>query len=337
MNYQKIECRIWDDEKFRKLSDAAKVIFFNLLANKNGNLIGLFVLRRGYIMEDTSKKEAEVIKGMEEVLKQEFMFYDEQTSVLFIKNYLKICPVVTGDKVTSAAKILEGLPKSKLLQDFRKQLDRQEIRTQGKNAELIPVVDRILATMGITVDTPPPEDNKTENPEIKKATLNIDGLVDAWNQICAPLLTRVLSVHPSREAAIRARLNERPDLEEWRGIFRGIMQSPFLIGENDRGWRCDFDWVMKPANLAKIVEGKYLNQKPSPSTPPVKTTNIWGNCKKCGKETLAANLNQDGLCFNCNPEAETQNKRLKELMANIGKPIPKEPHTMSSSTATTGQ
>ena len=336
MNYQKIECRIWDDERFRQLSDAAKVIFFNLLANKNGNLIGLFVIRRGYIMEDTSKKEAEVIKAMEEILKHEWMFYDEQTSVLFIKNYLESCPVVTGDKVTSAVKILEKLPKNKLLQLFRKQLDDPDIRDKGKNADLIPAVDRILTSMGITVDTPAPIDPKKEDLN-KKPKINVEGLVDTWNEICVPVLSRVLSVHPSRESAIKARLRERPDLEEWKGIFRGIMQSPFLIGENDRGWSCDFDWVMKPANLAKVIEGHWLKSgnKSQPSTTSVKTTSIWEKCKKCKKETLLASLNENGLCFNCNPEAEGQTQRLKELIAVIGKPIPKETSTTSSSTETT--
>jgi len=60
-----------------------------------------------------------------------------------------------------------------------------------------------------------------------------------------------------RLSTIRARLKERPDLEEWTGIFQRVISSPFLRGENDKGWRAGFDWVLNPSNLAKIIEGAY--------------------------------------------------------------------------------
>jgi hypothetical protein len=45
-----------------------------------------------------------------------------------------------------------------------------------------------------------------------------------------------------------------------------VISSPFLRGENDKGWRADFDWVLNPNNLAKIVEGKYDDRK-NPNRP----------------------------------------------------------------------
>ena len=30
-----------------------------------------------------------------------------------------------------------------------------------------------------------------------------------------------------------------------------------MKGENDRNWRADFDWIMKPTNMCKVLEGKY--------------------------------------------------------------------------------
>ena len=40
--------------------------------------------------------------------------------------------------------------------------------------------------------------------------------------------------------------------------FAYVEKSDFLMGRNDRAWKgCCFDWLMKPANLKKIIEGNY--------------------------------------------------------------------------------
>lgn len=40
--------------------------------------------------------------------------------------------------------------------------------------------------------------------------------------------------------------------------FAHVSKSDFLMGRNDAAWKgCCFDWLMKPANLKKIIEGNY--------------------------------------------------------------------------------
>jgi len=48
-----------------------------------------------------------------------------------------------------------------------------------------------------------------------------------------------------------------------------IPDSPFLLGENDRGWRADIDWFLRPDSVTRILEGKYRTDKP-------KKKNIFG-------------------------------------------------------------
>ncbi len=53
------------------------------------------------------------------------------------------------------------------------------------------------------------------------------------------------------------------DLDQWRAYCQRIAASEFLTGRappgsgRDRPFKADIDWVLKPANLAKIVEGNY--------------------------------------------------------------------------------
>lgn len=36
-----------------------------------------------------------------------------------------------------------------------------------------------------------------------------------------------------------------------------IPQTPFLCGENDRGWKADFDFLLQPKSFTRILEGSY--------------------------------------------------------------------------------
>jgi len=82
-------------------------------------------------------------------------------------------------------------------------------------------------------------------------------IVEVWNQTCGDVLPQVKEITAQRRTAMKARRTSLKTLDDWRWYFSAIRGSPFLTGENDRGWRCDFDWVLKPANMAKIREGKY--------------------------------------------------------------------------------
>ncbi len=66
-----------------------------------------------------------------------------------------------------------------------------------------------------------------------------------------------------RQKALRARWNgakERQSLQWWRSLFRSVRASPFLMGRNDRGWQASLDWIIRPTNFEKILDGRYLDR-----------------------------------------------------------------------------
>ena len=85
-----------------------------------------------------------------------------------------------------------------------------------------------------------------------------------------PMLPAVVVVNASRKAAISARWREvvttdKMDLKagiEWFDwFFAHAAKSRFLTGKSTsrdgRAWHADLDWLMKPANFAKTIEGNY--------------------------------------------------------------------------------
>ena len=52
-------------------------------------------------------------------------------------------------------------------------------------------------------------------------------------------------------------------------VIDNISNSPFLQGQNSRNWMADFDWVIRPNNYVKVLEGNY-NDKQAPKPAPIK-------------------------------------------------------------------
>lgn len=75
---------------------------------------------------------------------------------------------------------------------------------------------------------------------------------------CAPNLPQPREVTNGRSKKILQRLKSHPTPEYWQEVFTKANQTPFLRGENDRGWRADLDWfVANDENSVKVFEGKY--------------------------------------------------------------------------------
>lgn len=80
-------------------------------------------------------------------------------------------------------------------------------------------------------------------------------IFDAYARIL-PSLPQVALRDERRKTMIRSRwrTDERfQTVEFWEGYFEYIGRTPFLLGMNC----ASFDWFMKPANFAKVIEGNY--------------------------------------------------------------------------------
>ncbi len=74
-----------------------------------------------------------------------------------------------------------------------------------------------------------------------------------------PELRAVKVWNSTREKRLRARWREdkaRQSLDWWRKYFESVRASDFLMGR--RGdWTADFDWLICPTNIVKVLEGRY--------------------------------------------------------------------------------
>lgn len=101
-------------------------------------------------------------------------------------------------------------------------------------------------------------------PRVKTANCPTEQLLALYHETL-PMCPRVQKMTDTRERLLRARWREHPDIELWRQYFAIVRESKFLTGKangsRDRApFLADFEWLIKPGNFAKVMEGKYDNR-----------------------------------------------------------------------------
>lgn len=66
-------------------------------------------------------------------------------------------------------------------------------------------------------------------------------------------------ISEQRQGSIRARIREH-GMEAFKEMIKKAAKSDFLKGGSKSGFKASFDWMIKPNNFPKIIEGNYDNR-----------------------------------------------------------------------------
>ena len=119
------------------------------------------------------------------------------------------------------------------------------------------------------------EKKKTIDSKESSSSSQIDTFLTLYHEICTSL-PKVRSLTDKRKKAIKTLLS-KISLEEIKEAFEKVESTPFLKGENDRGWKATIDFLVKHDNLVKILEGFYdaTNQSVHKPQQQQAATNWW--------------------------------------------------------------
>ena len=98
---------------------------------------------------------------------------------------------------------------------------------------------------------------------------HISPLATLWNETVGKRFPRAMFESGWRRKKARERLAGHPDLDWWRDVFKRMLKSSFLLGEQEnKKWRPDFDWIIRnEENAFRVLEGRY-DDPIDPNTPP---------------------------------------------------------------------
>lgn len=86
-------------------------------------------------------------------------------------------------------------------------------------------------------------------------------IMELYHRICVSY-PRIEDIEGERKKAVAARWRKYGNLAVFEQVFTIAQASSFMKGENKRDWRADFDWMMRPSNIVKILEHKYDDNHP---------------------------------------------------------------------------
>lgn len=87
-------------------------------------------------------------------------------------------------------------------------------------------------------------------------------ITDFYNSTCLSF-PRLTKLSDARKKSIKARLNTYT-IDDFKKLFTMAEDSDFLKGGNDRNWSANFDWLIKDANMAKVLDGNFKNSTSRP-------------------------------------------------------------------------
>lgn len=100
---------------------------------------------------------------------------------------------------------------------------------------------------------------KVKSPEKKTENLKAEQyqqIIDAYNDNCGKL-PKATKLTDKRKRTIRICLEQGFTLDDFRAAVKKAALIPFFNGNGERGWRANFDFIIKPDNLQKIIEDTY--------------------------------------------------------------------------------
>ena len=134
-------------------------------------------------------------------------------------------------------------------------------KSREKQKLLTNVNDKSMTSQSCQETDIDKDKDKDIDKDIDKEEIRIDygSIVQMYNANC-PSLPSVKSVSASRKKAIKARMNTY-SVDDLEVLFQKAEASDFLKGKNNRNWTATFDWLIKDANMAKVLDGNYDNKQ----------------------------------------------------------------------------
>lgn len=154
-----------------------------------------------------------------------------------------------GEKIDDSEQIERSKRQTK---DKQKTNERQTIDEQKTNSGLDKGLD---IGLGLDKDI----DKGLGLEEVKeKGKEKYSDILRMFNDTCVSL-PRAQTLSEDRKKAIKARLNKYT-IDDFQTLFEMAESSDFLKGQNKRNWIANFDWLIKDANMAKVLDGNYENR-----------------------------------------------------------------------------
>ena len=150
-----------------------------------------------------------------------------------------------GKEVDSAARV----------RAYRERKKQEEKRIEEEKNKLL------QCNGDVTKSNTEIDKDKDKDKDIDKDTINsissteVQQIINTWNSLGLQNI-KFIKNNTNRYKMLNARIKEY-GIDTFLQAINNIRNSSFLKGQNNRNWTITFDWLIKPNNFIKVLEGNY--------------------------------------------------------------------------------
>lgn len=270
--YRKIDPRIWNDAKFRTMSDNGKLAFLFLLTHPHMTALGAMRATVAGLAEELGWNTEAFREGFTEGLLKGMAEHDPKACLIALPNFIRYNSPESPNVVKAWVGALDLLPECAL--------KTRTISRAKAFAEALPEAFTKALPEAFAKGMPYPEQEQeqekaTTSPAGDPLACPVEQVVSLYHK-AMPTNPRCKVLNTSRRGAIKSRwleasrltckpfgYNTRASgLDAWRAFFETCNESAFLTGQaspqpGKPPFVADIDFLMSPAGFAKCLENKY--------------------------------------------------------------------------------
>ena len=211
--------------------------------------------------------------------------FEESTVLLALQTFEKLHMVATSNDFL----VIPGWEEYQNVEGLDRIREQTRIRVANHREKKRSVICNVTGNVTVT-DGNATEEEKEEDKEIdnSSSSLRSEELVapeaaatpqqeeieripyakvqKLYNDLC-PKMAKCTVMSEARKKAIKARFASGYKLEDFDRLFNLAAQSSFLNGGNKRNFMANFDWLIRDANMAKVLDGNYADRPNGNNSP----------------------------------------------------------------------
>jgi hypothetical protein len=282
-DYGKVSPRFWTGKTGKSLrgDSETQLIALYLMTSPHANMIGVFHCPVMYMAHETGMTIEGASKGLRRLQEAGFCTFNEDEEMVWVHEMAahqigeRLSP--RDKQVIGIRRQFEQIPEGQIRRGFRARYaadyhldvpaeceqsdegpskgDNKPLRSQEQEQEQ--EQDSKPTPSGVGVAGPEPVDPCPHQQ-----------IIDAYHEVL-PNCTPVKVWTEQRRKLLRQRWREsekRQRIEWWRKFFAYVGESEFLTGRSHAApgrdpFVADLEWLLKPQNFAKVIEGKYHREE----------------------------------------------------------------------------
>jgi hypothetical protein len=267
-----IKPEFWTDEKVGRLSISARLLFIGMwnFADDSGVCRSNIILLKSQIFPYDEITAEDIKNNLKELilngLVREVVHSDE--AFIYINNFLKHQNISRPSNHKYIDNIDVCLKNNETLTEHS--LSTHVPLTEHSLSTHVPLTEHSVSTQCVNLNL-----NLNQNQDIvdgsaapvaksARSSADVDSIFEIY-KAKNKKLPGTTALNDTRRKKIKARLNGDQDFKKRFGEAVGKCQdSAFLCGDNARGWKANFDWLIaNDTNYVRVLEGQYTTERKS--------------------------------------------------------------------------